>query len=467
MTQSENHHPAAAPTAAPQEAPSRSLRIAVVQGGRIVEERLLRRRRSVTIGQSSKNTFVVPGSTVLPRSFTLLDPDGDGYRLHFTAGMEGRLAADGSSPPLTLAELRLGAPRRGELFHLPIGDHARGKIVLGDVTVLFHFVTPPPLQARPRLPPSVRGSIARDLDWAMITIVATSITVHAGLALHLRGLDGPRQPDIEVIPDRFVRMMVPRRIEAPPPAVKAPPEARPTVDQVVRHDGPKPSGRRLAPRDPEAEARAEAARRARLAEQVRGHGLLHVLGVRGDDGELRDLLRRGSPGVDGDRVFADVGGVGLAGPATAGLRPPRGSGSGATRGIDGLRARGPAEVESGERGGEQAAVLRGALKESAPTDLDGILDPEVVAAAIRQRKSAVIACYERALKRTPSLRGRLTLRFRVGTVGRVVTAEVEDSTLNDDEVTHCVIRTVKGWRFPAPANGEVAFSYPLIFQPAQ
>ena len=43
------------------------LRIGVIQAGKIIEERLIRKRDSVTIGASPRNTLVVPAST-LPRS---------------------------------------------------------------------------------------------------------------------------------------------------------------------------------------------------------------------------------------------------------------------------------------------------------------------------------------------------------------------------------------------------------------
>ena len=46
----------------------RSCASASIQNGKIVEERLVRKRENVTIGQSTKNTFVVPASNALPRS---------------------------------------------------------------------------------------------------------------------------------------------------------------------------------------------------------------------------------------------------------------------------------------------------------------------------------------------------------------------------------------------------------------
>src|SRR5437764_1788123 len=69
------------------------LRIGIIQGGKIVEERLVRKRESVTVGQSTKNTFVIP-TEALPKSFLLFElaSHGAGYALNFTDGMDGRIS---------------------------------------------------------------------------------------------------------------------------------------------------------------------------------------------------------------------------------------------------------------------------------------------------------------------------------------------------------------------------------------
>src|SRR5579863_5095762 len=59
------------------------LRIGIIQGGRIVEERLVRKRENITIGQSAKNMFVVP-SDALPRNWLLFEAIGSQYVAHFS-----------------------------------------------------------------------------------------------------------------------------------------------------------------------------------------------------------------------------------------------------------------------------------------------------------------------------------------------------------------------------------------------
>ena len=134
------------------------LRIGIVQGGRIVEERLVRKRENVSLGQSSKNMFVVP-SDALPRQWLLFEQTPKGYVAHFADAMDARIAV--GNEVISLAQLKQGGRIRkhGLAWAMLLDERSRGKISVGDVTVLFQFVTPPPPQPRPQLPPSVRGTL--------------------------------------------------------------------------------------------------------------------------------------------------------------------------------------------------------------------------------------------------------------------------------------------------------------------
>src|SRR5947209_11719343 len=445
----------------PEGAP-KILRIGIIQNGKIVEERLVRKRESVTIGQSTRNTFVVPASNALPRTFTIFDLTPAGYALNFSDAMDGRVSL--GEQVVALPALRQGkAQKKGELWHLLLPERSRGKVVIGDVTVLFQCVTPPPVQPRPQLPPSVRASLMQNLDWMLVAVVAASFIMHFGFVIYLRNIDWPRKPDIEEIPDRFVQMIVPKKIEEPKPIVaqKADEQAEEKKEAKKDKGESKPKAVK-PPRDPEAEARAAAERRARLAADVQKMGVLKILGAKGENGSVADLVKGGDVSGDADKVFAQVGGVGVAG-AGGGLRSAKGAGgTGSLRGGGSLRASGPGEVGTGERGGER--VVKGVVKDSAPTDVDGSLDPSIIAKEIRSRLGAVKACYEAGLKRNPNIGGKLQLRFEVSSVGKVTSAEIENDTMHDEDVASCIKGRVMTWRFPAPAGGSVQFSYPFIFQ---
>ena len=153
------------------------LRIGLVQAGRVIEERIIKQRTSVTVGQSEKSTFVVPTPNI-PPAFKLFELIGNDYYLNFVDGMNGRVAlATGISD---LANLRGQAKRVGPAYQVRLTEEARGKVIIGDVTFLFQFVAPPPPQPRPQLPLSVKGGIASQIDWTLTIIAAFSFMFHFG-----------------------------------------------------------------------------------------------------------------------------------------------------------------------------------------------------------------------------------------------------------------------------------------------
>src|SRR5579863_1693775 len=133
------------------------LRIAVVRGGKVVEERQLKRRETVTVGSGPKNTFVLP-SGVLPISFPLFELRGGVYHLRFTEQIDGKHGI-GEGPLVdfkVLVSQGVVKKQSDAGYDLPLSDASKGKVVWGDATLLFQFVTPPPEPARPMLPEQVR-----------------------------------------------------------------------------------------------------------------------------------------------------------------------------------------------------------------------------------------------------------------------------------------------------------------------
>src|SRR5688572_19937035 len=120
------------------------LRIGLIQGGRVIEERIIKQRTSVTIGASEKNMFVIAAAD-LPANFRLFELVGSDYFLNFTDTMKGRLAlATGVSDLNTLKGQARAGSQGG--YQVQLTEDSRGKIVIGDTTFLFQFVAPPPIQ---------------------------------------------------------------------------------------------------------------------------------------------------------------------------------------------------------------------------------------------------------------------------------------------------------------------------------
>lgn len=187
------------------------LRVGIIQGGRIIEERLLRARHNVSVGQAARNTFVIP-SAVLPRSYQLFEVSGDSYTVKFTDAMDGRVSIGGKVHTFLQVKQSGRATKKGPVWNLRLEPGARGKVVLGDVTVLYQFVTAPPVRPKARLPASIRGSITSGMDWLYSVVFIGSAGLHLLLAIIFLVMDKPKH----VSGSRFknlVRVEIKRRVE--------------------------------------------------------------------------------------------------------------------------------------------------------------------------------------------------------------------------------------------------------------
>jgi hypothetical protein len=139
----------------------RSLRLGVVIGGQLVEERVF--SGAVTFGQSLRCAVSLPLEG-LPREHLLFARDQGAFVLHVPSGMSARVAS-GSDVKLVEGELRLAAG-------------SRGKLAMGDATILFQDVATV-VRPKPRLPASLR---VHHFDRRLAVIVASSLVVHIGIA---------------------------------------------------------------------------------------------------------------------------------------------------------------------------------------------------------------------------------------------------------------------------------------------
>src|ERR1022692_3629938 len=449
------------------------LRIGIIQGGRIVEERLVRKRENITIGQSAKNMFVVP-SEALPRNWLLFEASGSQYVANFSDGMDARIAV--GNEIISLAQLKQTGKihKKGASWPLPLDERSRGKITLADMTILFQFVTPPPPQPRPQLPASVRGSVLSDVDWFFTVIAAVSFLLHLILVIYLRNVDWPRKPDIEAVPDRFVQMIVKKPEEKKVEKVaetKKPEEEKKEVEKKKGSEEEKKVKRELTDEEKakaaEEKARLDAERRARLAEQGKSKKMLKRLGAKADgEVSIADVLGKGDVDRDQEKAFQGVGGVGVANnnDQLRGIKSG-GTGSGRVASVGGLRGGG--SIAGGGTGAAAAEKkVSGVVKSEAPA-VDGELDPAMVAKEVRSRLGAIKACYERGLKRNPNLSGKIVIHWTITQAGTVSGVDVEQDTLGDAEVASCIKSLIARWRFPAPSGGSVEVSFPFVFQSSQ
>jgi outer membrane biosynthesis protein TonB len=222
----------------------------------------------------------------------------------------------------------------------------------------------------------------------------------------------------------------------------------------------------------EARARREAYTRstADIAAAASSKGLLALLSGTGSaaQGEgVVDLLGESGNGASSnlDKVLSEIDGIKSAGSASeiksAGARGSRITDHGGDIGVAALT-----EARSSNFGKKSGSlVFTNSDAEAEEGRTAGRL-PEDVMKVINSHRSAIEYCYQRALRRDPNLKGKVSIRFVIRPDGSISDAKVFASTLNNPSVEKCIISKMRSWRDFGPidpSRGDAVFRQDYIF----
>ncbi len=432
------------------------LRVGVIQGGKIVEERVLPARQPITIGTSPGNTIVVPVSK-LPESVLVFSFQGERYALQFEEGQEGRIQGPQGAADFGALVSQGVAKRQGKTCSVPVNEDQRGKIVLGEVTLLWQFVPPPAEVPKPALPKEAKGAHFKSMDTLFVSLLALSFLVHSGAYIALANTELPKEVTLEEIPDRYAKVLIPERMPQPPKVEEKKPEAVAEAKQEKKEPEKKQDS-------PEQTAQRKAARAAAVAKAVQSKGILKVLGVLGPGGAggaVADVFGTGGGMGDVASALSGAGGVAVAtDPGAGGGR--KGGGEGGAASIGNLATTGGGKVGLGTK--SEVRVSGSVAAEEAEVDSSDI-DQGKLGAFVRARMGLIKACYENALKRNPNLKGKISIRFTILETGGLAEISAAVNSLGSPEVAGCIVNTMRSWRTQFRPSGPVTVEYPFVFQP--
>jgi hypothetical protein len=434
------------------------LRIGVVQGGRVTEERIVKQRGHVTVGPSEKNLFVI-SSSLVPSSFRLFELVGNDYHLNFLDGMQGRIAL-----PTGISDLNVlkGQARRTSqgAYQVRLTEDSRGKVVIGDTTFLFQFVAPPPVQPKPQLPVAVlRGASA--IDWNSTIIAAFSFLFHFLLlgAIYSDWLDPV--VDDEVAVAGLIDSL--KNLPPPPPVEEKADVPTEKVDKgETKTEATKaPSGG--APKGPAGGGKMSSREAAAVGNQLEQLEMA-TLGALSASGPATAGVLKGGEVATGalDQAAASSAGVGAGsgdlklGGGGGALRPGAAGG-----GLEGIGSRGRG---AGTEGTGTVAQVKGPSG-SANVGGANVSGGSVSNAArvVAGMRAGFRACYQRGLNENPDAQGSIHLTIRVGAGGEVTAVSATPSGNLPASVVSCVQARAKAAQFDPPEGGAAAIQVPVTF----
>jgi hypothetical protein len=398
----------------------RSLRVGILIQDQLVEERLFDGAAPITFGQSLRCALSVPVDGV-PREHVLFTCVEGRFVLHETSRMDVKRT------------------------------DSRGRITIGDATILFQEVITPPPAPRPQLPAAIRGTFADRIDRRLAMFVGGSLLVHLGIAVFAWTNDIPTEPlGYSHVAMTYEQDMIDVTV---PDVEPTPPSSEPGVGTpVTDRQTPRPIVR---PTNIQKPANGDDAQR-----------LAAILTGDNDSEQGRGGMHSKQPGVDLNKQIDDARNRKITiGDGTHTSRTDDRARLGTTP--DSPLVDDPTLTRTEHRN-EEPIKGRIAIGPVKPDDTT-TLTPAVVLDRIKTLYMAGLQrCYKDGLKLDHMLSGKVAISFTVDGRGQVIDA---DASGVSSGVDGCVQSQMAKWRFPIPKDKDgdptdASFAVSLALQPS-
>jgi hypothetical protein len=109
----------------------------------------------------------------------------------------------------------------------------------------------------------------------------------------------------------------------------------------------------------------------------------------------------------------------------------------------------------------------GQVKGSGPSIEGEGIDQEEFRKFIRARIPSVRACYERELKKNPTLKGKVVAQFIIQPNGLLSDVGTPQNTTGSGELASCIQALIRSWVTPFKPTAGVKVAYPFVFNTAE
>ncbi|MCU7905150.1 MAG: TonB family protein [Candidatus Thiodiazotropha sp. (ex Epidulcina cf. delphinae)] len=270
------------------------------------------------------------------------------------------------------------------------------------------------------------------------------------------------------LPPRLARLILEQKKTPPPkpkpkkivkkklPEPKPEPKKKPPVEKK-KPEPVKPPAKQVAKKQPSPEtARKKAAGSGLLAfadqladlreepvgSSVRGARKLSTSGNKTASSRrsiISSGVTKGSGGINTAALSRDTGGAGLSGRSTT-------------------------QVQSSSITDDAQASA--AKRKNKGKNHKGNRTREEIQLVFDQNKGAVYALYNRALRKDPTLRGKVMLELTISPKGKVTNCRILSSELNDGQLERKLISRIKLFKFQSKDVETAIVSYPIDFLPS-
>lgn len=487
---------------------ARELEVTALWGDHILDVSNYYDPAVLSVGESPRNDYIIP-SVGIPDEFPLvtIEEDGNAY-LAFTGDMTGTVRARDKIYTIQQLKEEKFVKKNADYYVLGLKQDDFAKLNIGTVSFFILYVKPAP---------RIKPAPFFEKDALLMRTAIGSVLFMLLFFVAIAFVPNPKPVTIEMIPERFAKIVIKPRPKIPPASKNTGIVAKGEENKQggsVMGEGGRPMGEegklgkaelpdkkevpqavlpkshpkeKPTPPNPSKQPAPPTPQQRKVVDQnkIKSVGLLKAFAQGGVTKDLKALIDKGE-GPDGTGGFDDFGKAvtGLRGKSIEevggaggkGLKGVDVGGGGKTVGIDGPSTKGLGRGYHGDGIGEgiSGPGRLGIKGESAISIISenvqvlSGLPKDVINAVVQRHRAEIRACYDAALQRNPGLRGKISIAFSIQPNGVVSYAGVKESTIGDSGLEGCITSRVRTWIFPkpeAPVVTEVT-AYPFYLNPA-
>ncbi|MEE2779264.1 MAG: AgmX/PglI C-terminal domain-containing protein [Myxococcota bacterium] len=437
---------------------SRFLRVALLWGETVIQERILYEPQTFRIGEDLRNDFIIP-SEKLDQKFPLFRAGGDGqYDIGLSSELAGNVTINKETQ--SIAEfVKNSTDNTSGINFRSISPGDWGIVELDDLAVYFQFV-----QQQSRVPR--KGFLA--FDEVTVAAIALSFLMQVGFMAY--SVLSWQETAIRIVRNNEVKIP---KVEAIVIDPEEPEELDGEEDDTTAKRAEDEEGKFGDPEEDPLKETKVPKNEAKMVDKIdpKKVGLNDLLSTDklGGEGAIANILNSNTSGFS-NKIAVAMAGEGsefVLGHGSGGLGfQGTGTGGGGDGGYG--RIHGMGKIDTGGGMGVRAGLGKkgkrrvGKLKVGSGAT-QGFCKKGNIKSVVKRRAGAIRACYESRLQLNPKLSGKLTARWTISIEGKVSGVAVTQNSVKDGKVTNCVLRVLRRMRFQKPEGGICVVQWPFVF----
>jgi protein TonB len=289
-----------------------------------------------------------------------------------------------------------------------------------------------------------------DRRFRRMLIISILIFSVLGLIVSYIPVPEVEQKELKDVSPRLAKLILEKKHQPPPPAPK--PKTKKKKEAKKKPAEKKPAEKKPQPKKRES-ARKKAERTGLVALSDELADLRESFDMKSlQDNQLQQKVsKQAAPVTTASAVLTAKAGSGSGGINTGSLSRSTGGSELASRSTTNVTSSISSRSANTTRSGNSRQAARGA---------------EEIERVFQKNKGAIFTLYNRALRKDPSLQGKVVLELTIAPNGKVVKCRVVSSELGDPALERKLVARVKLFRFAAKSVEQITVTYPIDFLPS-